>query len=60
MSQGARLAQIAAAAGDAAAFEVRAREELMQTLQEAMRIVRSGRSAVVDVALASISSQTLS
>lgn len=60
MTAGARLAQIANAAGDAAAFEVSKREELSSTLQEALRIVRSGRSAVVEVMLAPISAQTLS
>jgi acetolactate synthase I/II/III large subunit len=59
MSEGAKLARIAAAAGDAAAFEVTEREDLAAVLQEAIRTVRTGRSAVVDVTLAPISAQTL-
>ena len=56
---GARLADIAAAAGNAAAFQISSREELKGTLRRAMQIVRDGRSAVVDVAIQRISSQVL-
>jgi acetolactate synthase-1/2/3 large subunit len=56
---GARLADIAAAAGDAAAFRVTDRENLKETLRRALQIVRGGRCAVVDVAITPISSQVL-
>ncbi|HET9219138.1 MAG TPA: thiamine pyrophosphate-requiring protein [Terriglobia bacterium] len=56
---GARLADIAAAAGDAAPFQVSSREDLKGTLRRALQIVREGRSAVVDVAIQGISSQVL-
>ena len=55
----ARLADIAAAASGAAAFRVDKLAELDGTLQEALRIVRGGRSAVVEVVLPTISSQVL-
>jgi acetolactate synthase I/II/III large subunit len=56
---GARLADIAAAAGNAAPFHVSKREELKGTLRRAMQIVREGRPAVVDVAIQRISTQVL-
>jgi acetolactate synthase-1/2/3 large subunit len=56
---GARLADIAAAAGNAAAFQIASREELKGALRRAMQIVREGRSAVVDVSVQRISSQVL-
>ncbi len=56
---GARLADIAAAAGNAEPFHVSIRKELRDTLQRALQIVRGGRSAVVDVAVQRISSQIL-
>jgi acetolactate synthase-1/2/3 large subunit len=56
---GARLSEIGAAAGDAAAFSVSAREQLAGVLQEALGVVRSGRCAIVDVRIAPISSQVL-
>jgi acetolactate synthase-1/2/3 large subunit len=59
MGEGARLADIAAAAGDAAAFRVDARAMLKETLQQAMQTVRGGRSAVVEVFIAPISEQVL-
>src|SRR5690606_23784317 len=45
----ARLADIAGAAGDIAAFQVTRSADLDATLREAMQVVREGRSAVVDV-----------
>src|SRR5262249_39231365 len=59
MSAGARLAEIAAASGDVAAFKVTAPNELRKTLQYALASVRAGRSAVVDVAIKPISGQVL-
>jgi len=56
---GARFADIAAAAGDAEPFRVTVREELRETLRRALQVVRDGRSAVVDVAVQSISAQVL-
>ena len=55
----ARLADIAAAAGGAAAFRVTDATELQATLQAALVIVRGGRSAVVDVVTLPISGQVL-
>ena len=55
----ARLADIAAAAGGCAAFRVSQAAHLKATLQEAMAIVRGGRSAVVDVVTLPISAQVL-
>jgi acetolactate synthase I/II/III large subunit len=55
----ARLAEVAAAAGGAAAFRVSKAAELEATLQEALAIVRGGRSAVVDVVTLPISGQVL-
>jgi acetolactate synthase-1/2/3 large subunit len=59
MSAGARLAEIAASSGDVVAFRVAARDELRPILQSALQTVRSGRPAVVDVAMDPISSQVL-
>ena len=59
VGEGARFADIAAAAGNAAPFRVSARENLKDTLQQAMQIVREGRSAVVDVLIQRISAQVL-
>lgn len=58
--QGARLAEIAAAAGDAATFAVADPKHLREVLKQAMETVRSGRSAVVDVKIAPVSAQRLS
>lgn len=55
----ARLADIAAAAGEAAAYRVDAPERLRDTLRQAMNAVRSGRSAVVDVRITPVSAQVL-
>ncbi|NUZ07942.1 thiamine pyrophosphate-requiring protein [Piscinibacter koreensis] len=55
----ARLADIAAAAGGAAAFRVERASELAATLAEALACVRAGRSAVVDVVTLPISAQVL-
>jgi acetolactate synthase-1/2/3 large subunit len=54
-----RFADIAAAAGGAAAFRVVDAAQLKGTLAEAMAIVRGGRSAVVDVLTLPISAQLL-
>jgi acetolactate synthase-1/2/3 large subunit len=59
IGSGARLAEIAAAAGNAAAFQVAARKELKDVLRRAMQTVRDGRSAVVDVTIEGISRQVL-
>jgi len=59
MSARARLADIATAAGGAAAFRVSRQAELAATLAEAMAVVRGGRSAVVDVVTMPISAQVL-
>ena len=59
VADGARLADIAAAASGAAAFRVSEGEALRATLQEALEIVRGGRSAVVEVMLDPISEQVL-
>lgn len=56
---GARLADIAAAAGGAEAFRVSEPADLMETLHRALRTVRDGRSAVVDVSITPISTQIL-
>lgn len=56
---GARLADIAAATGGAEAFQVSQRDALRDTLRRALETVRQGRSAVVDVRIASISAQVL-
>jgi acetolactate synthase-1/2/3 large subunit len=59
MTAGARLGDIAAACGETASFRVRERDSLRNILQSALQEVRSGRSAVVDVALAPMSAQVL-
>ncbi|VWX58257.1 Acetohydroxy-acid synthase small subunit [Burkholderiales bacterium 8X] len=59
MSARARLADIAAAASGAAAFRVEAHSQLASTLEEALGIVRGGRSAVVEVMTLPISAQKL-
>ena len=59
MGTGARLPEIAAAAGNAEAFRITKREELQETLRRALEIVRGGRCAVVDVEIAPISAQVL-
>ncbi|MEJ7686994.1 MAG: hypothetical protein WKG52_08395 [Variovorax sp.] len=53
------MADIAAAAGGAAAFRVERHARLTSTLQEALEVVRGGRSAVVDVVTLPISAQVL-
>jgi acetolactate synthase-1/2/3 large subunit len=55
----ARLADLAAAGGGAAAFRVSHVDQLDATLQEALEIVRGGRSAVVEVMTLPISAQVL-
>jgi acetolactate synthase-1/2/3 large subunit len=59
IGSGARLSEIAAAAGNAAAFQVAHRSELKDVLRQALQIVREGRSAVVDVLVQRISRQVL-
>jgi acetolactate synthase-1/2/3 large subunit len=59
MTAGARLSEIAAACGDTAAFRVTDRGVLRETLKTALQEVRSGRGAVVDVAITPISGQVL-
>jgi acetolactate synthase-1/2/3 large subunit len=54
-----RFADIAAAAGGAAAFRVEQASELKETLAQALAVVRGGRSAVVDVLTLPISAQVL-
>ncbi len=54
-----QFADIAQAAGGAKAFRVEALSQLAHTLQEAMKAVRSGQSAVVDVLMPPISAQNL-
>jgi acetolactate synthase I/II/III large subunit len=56
---GARLADIAAAAGNVAAFRVSERADLLKTLRTALDAVRGGRGAVVEVMLGPISGQVL-
>ena len=58
--RGARFAEIAAAAGGAAAFRVDRLVNLEPTLRDALAIVREGRSAVIDVVTTPISGQVLS
>ncbi len=55
----ARLAEVATAAGNAAAFRVEQLAELDTTLQQALATVRGGRSAVVDIVLPPTSAQVL-
>jgi len=59
IGEGARFADIAAAAGNAEPFRVTARGELRNALKSALQAVRNGRSAVVDVKIQRISSQVL-
>ncbi len=59
MGAGARLADIAAAAGDVEAHRVSERAKLKPTLARALETVRVGRCAVVEVAIAPISRQVL-
>ena len=59
INKDARLAEIAAASGDVAAFRVTEPAALTETLQSALQSVRQGRSAVVDVVIAPISDQLL-
>ena len=59
MGAGARLADIAAAAGNVQAYRVAERETLKESLRLALETVRSGRCAVVDVAITPISAQIL-
>ena len=59
MTAGARLADMAAASGEIDGFTVTRREELSDTLDEAMASVRNGRPAVVDVRIAPFSKQVL-
>jgi acetolactate synthase I/II/III large subunit len=59
VTRGARLADIAAAAGQASAFVATQPECLRDTLSQALQVVQAGRSAVVDIQLAPISSQRL-
>jgi acetolactate synthase I/II/III large subunit len=59
MTQGSRLAQIATAAGHALAYEVKDRQQLRLSLEQAIATVRGGRCAVVEVAVAPISAQSL-
>jgi acetolactate synthase-1/2/3 large subunit len=60
LGRGARYAEIAAAAGGAAAFKVDQLVNLEPSLREALTIVRGGRSAVLDVVTIPISGQVLS
>ncbi len=59
MTRGAKLPEIAAAAGNAAVFRVIEPEKLRAALHEALEIVRGGSSAVVEVVLQPFSTQTL-
>lgn len=59
MGARARPADIAAAAAGAAAFRVTRRSQLKTALDEALAVVRGGRSAVVDVITQPISAQVL-
>jgi len=56
---GARLADIAKATGGADAFRVTEPSLLKDTLQQALQLVREGRSVVVDVTIAPMSGQVL-
>lgn len=55
----ARLADVAAAAGQVAAFRVSDPDALAGVLEEAFETVRGGRSAVVDVVMEPVSGQRL-
>jgi acetolactate synthase-1/2/3 large subunit len=57
--QGTAYAKLAEATGGALGFEVRDRSELQATLAQALQVVRAGRSAVVDVQLAAVTTQEL-
>lgn len=57
--QGTQFDKIAEATGGATGFRVRQRAELRETLARALETVRGGRSAVVDVQLAPVTSQVL-
>jgi acetolactate synthase I/II/III large subunit len=59
MTQGSRLAQIATAAGHALAYEVKDRQQLRLSLEQAIATVRGGRCAVVEVTVTPISAQSL-
>jgi acetolactate synthase-1/2/3 large subunit len=59
VTRDARLADIAAAAGQAEAFVAAQPGSLLDILQQALQTVQGGRSAVVDVRLAPISMQRL-
>jgi acetolactate synthase-1/2/3 large subunit len=59
MGAGARLADLAAAAGDVEAHRVSEREALRPTLARALATVRAGKAAVVEVMIAPISAQVL-
>jgi acetolactate synthase-1/2/3 large subunit len=59
MTAGARLADMAQASGAVDGFTVRDRSELCSALHQAMRSVRGGRCAVVDVAITPFSKQVL-
>lgn len=54
-----RFADIAAAAGDAVAYRVSSSTKLRDTLNEALQVVRGGRSAVVDIVMPPMSDQVL-
>lgn len=56
---GASLSEIAQATGGAVAFSVDRRDQLRQTLKQALETVRAGQCAVVDVRLAPVSAQAL-
>lgn len=58
-SQGTRFEDIAQATGGAVGFRVSERAALASTLREAMESVRGGRSAVVNVELAPVTTQSL-
>lgn len=60
MGAGAKLAEIAAAAGDVDAQRVTDRAQLRPALQRGLAAVRAGRPAVVEVAITPISAQVLS
>ena len=59
VGKGARLADLAAAAGNAEAFVVADRKELRPVLGRALETIRAGRCAVVDVVLKRVSEQVL-
>ena len=59
ISRDARLADIATAAGEAVAFVAERPEALSDILHQALRSVREGKSAVVDIRLKPVSEQRL-